>query len=127
MNITVQRIYDYRADTADMKTAVLIDRLYPRGISKEKMADVQWLKILAPSAQLRRWYHENPEQRFDAFAARYQEELQGGAQQQAVGRLKAWAQEGGVVLLTAVKNPERSHVSVLLEVLGVPFARYEGL
>ncbi|OSI14992.1 MarR family transcriptional regulator [Neisseria dentiae] len=123
MNITVQRIYDYQTDAAGTETAVLVDRLYPRGVPKEKMAGVQWLKTLAPSAELRRWYHENPEQRFDAFAARYQEELQGSEQQQAAGRLKAWAQEGGVVLLTAVKNPERSHVSVLLDVLGAPFVR----
>ncbi len=123
MNITVQRIYDYQAAAAGAQMAVLVDRLYPRGVPKEKMAGVQWLKTLAPSAELRRWYHENPEQRFDAFAARYLEELQGAVQQQEIGRLKAWAQTGGVVLLTAVKNPERSHVSVLLDVLGAPFVR----
>lgn len=123
MNITVQRIYDYQAGSAGSKTAVLVDRLYPRGVPKEKMAGVVWLKALAPGAELRRWYHENPEQRFGEFAARYLEELQGGVQQQAAGRLKIWAQAGGVVLLTAVKNPERSHVSVLLDFLGVPFVR----
>lgn len=120
MEIKVQRIYDYRAEAAGGKTAVFVDRLYPRGVPKENMADVQWLKELAPSTALRRWYHENPEVRFDAFAACYQEELQGEGQRQAAGRLKVWAAQGGVLLLTAVKNPERSHVRVLLDFLGVP-------
>lgn len=118
----VQRIYDYQPERQDFQTAVFIDRLYPRGIAKEKMAAVEWLKDLTPSTPLRRWYHENPEQYFEAFAVRYVGELQGERQQQAIGRLKTLAAGNRVVLLlTAVKHPVRSHVSVLEEYLGERF------
>ena len=82
------------------------------------MVGVHWLKDITPSAELRRWYHTDPLGRFDEFASRYVEELQGGAQQAALAQLRAWQQQGEVCLLTAVKNPARSHVSVLLEVMG---------
>lgn len=115
----VSRIYGFQA--ADGETLVFVDRLYPRGISKEQMAGVHWLKDIAPSAGLRRWYHAAPQQRFDEFAARYREELQGEVQQAAMAQLRSWQQVGEVCLLTAVKHPQRSHVSVLLEVMGEPF------
>ena len=82
---TVQRIYDYRP--AAGQTAVFIDRLYPRGVTKEKFAAAEWLKAIAPSAELRRWYHEDPAQHFAAFVTRYHEELQGETQQKAVAHL----------------------------------------
>ena len=111
----VSRIYGFQAAG---EILVFVDRLYPRGISKEQMAGVHWLKEITPSAELRRWYHADPQERFDEFAVRYAEELQGGAQQAALAQLRAWQRQGEVCLLTAVKNPARSHVSVLLEVMG---------
>lgn len=111
----VSRIYGFQAAG---EILVFVDRLYPRGISKEQMVDVHWLKDITPSTELRRWYHADPQGRFDEFAVRYAEELQGGAQQAALSQLRSWQQQGEVCLLTAVKNPARSHVSVLLEVMG---------
>ena len=117
---TVQRIYRYLP--ANGQTAVFIDRLYPRGVTKKKFASVLWLKDITPSAALRRWYHENPEQNFDGFVTRYHEELQGEVQQRAVARLlELEKQNGRVWLLTAVKNPQRSHVSALAQFLGAAF------
>ncbi|WP_232462173.1 DUF488 domain-containing protein [Neisseria chenwenguii] len=81
---TVQRIYDYRPDG---NPAVFIDRLYPRGVTKEKFAAAEWLKDITPSTALRRRYHEDPEQNFSGFATRYHEELQGEAQQRAIAHL----------------------------------------
>ena len=111
----VSRIYGFQAAG---EILVFVDRLYPRSISKEQMVGVHWLKDITPSAELRRWYHTDPLGRFDEFASRYVEELQGGAQQAALAQLRAWQQQGEVCLLTAVKNPARLHVSVLLEVMG---------
>ncbi len=117
---TVQRIYDYRP--AAGQTAVFIDRLYPRGVTKEKFAAAEWLKAIAPSAELRRWYHEDPAQHFAAFVTRYHGELQGETQQKAVAHLlELEKQHGAVLLLTAVKNPQQSHVSALAQYLGIPF------
>ena len=115
----VQRIYDFHTLPAHT-AAVFVDRLYPRGIEKARMAQVLWLKEITPSAALRKWYHENPAGRFEAFTARYLEELRGDAAEVAIGRLKALAQQHDVLLLTAVKNPQQSHVSVLLAYLGEP-------
>ncbi|MBP8069606.1 MAG: DUF488 family protein [Neisseria sp.] len=117
----VQRIYAYEPSSAHSGAAVFVDRLYPRGIPKARMADVLWLKDITPSAALRKWYHENPQAHFDEFTQRYLEELHGQSEQAAIGRLKALAQQHDVLLLTAVKNPAQSHVSVLLDYLGEPF------
>ena len=92
------------------------------GLRRKKFASALWLKDITPSAALRRWYHENPEQNFDGFVTRYHEELQGEVQQRAVARLlQLEKQNGRVWLLTAVKNPQRSHVSALAQFLGAVF------
>ena len=117
---TVQRIYAFRPESG--LCAVFIDRLYPRGITKETFAAVEWLKDIAPSTALRRFYHENPEENFAAFAARYHEELSGGKARQAVLRLLELEKvHGEVRLLTALRHPEQSHVSVLADFLGETF------
>ena len=117
---TVQRIYAFHPESG--LCAVFIDRLYPRGITKETFAAVEWLKDIAPSTTLRRFYHENPEENFAAFAVRYHEELSGGKARQAVARLiELEKAHGEVRLLTAVRHPEQSHVSVLADFLGETF------
>ena len=117
---TVQRIYAYQPNPE--QTAVFIDRLYPRGITKETFAAVEWLKDIAPGTTLRRFYHENPEENFAAFATRYHEELSGGKTRQAVSRLLELEKAHGEVrILTAVRHPEQSHVSVLADFLGETF------
>lgn len=117
---TVQRIYAFHPESG--LCAVFIDRLYPRGITKETFAAVEWLKDIAPGTALRRFYHENPEENFAAFAARYHEELSGGKARQAVSRLLELEKAHGEVrLLTAVRHPEQSHVSVLADFLGETF------
>ena len=113
---TVQRIYAFHPESG--LCVVFIDRLYPRGITKETFAAVEWLKDIAPGTALRRFYHEN----FAAFAARYHEELNGAETKQAVSRLLELEKAHGEVrLLTAVRHPEQSHVSVLADFLGETF------
>ncbi|MDO4641919.1 MAG: DUF488 family protein [Neisseria sp.] len=119
---TVQRIYDFHILPAET-CAVFIDRLYPRGLAKARMQHVIWLKDIAPSAELRRWYHTAPAERYQAFAARYLNELvERPATVQALAELHNLAEQHHEIrLLSAVKNPQQSHVAVLLNYLGEPF------
>ena len=106
MTFRIARIYDYQPQAGE--TAIFLDRLYPRGVQK----------ALTPSAELRRWYHADPEQRYDDFAARYRQELQDPEHQAALAELWRLAgQQPHTVLLTAVKHPEHSHLAVLLDYL----------
>ncbi|WP_299532352.1 DUF488 domain-containing protein [uncultured Streptomyces sp.] len=113
----VRRVYDPLEDGDG--TRVLVDRLWPRGVSKERAAVDVWLKDLTPSAELRSWYHEDRSgARYDAFVERYRTELAGPAPAEAVHRLLALlAGDGPVTLVTAVKDVSRSHVPVLVEYL----------
>nr|WP_078889507.1 DUF488 family protein [Streptomyces sp. NRRL S-1813] len=95
---------------------VLVDRLWPRGLSKADAQLTEWCKDVAPSSELRRWYgHEG--ERFERFAERYREELAQGAARRALEQLRELAEEGPLTLLTATKELSASHVTVLTEVL----------
>lgn len=95
---------------------VLVDRLWPRGLSKDDAQLTEWCKDAAPSSELRRWYRHEGE-RFEVFAERYREELAQEAAQRALERLREYAEEGPLTLLTATKDLSASHVNVLTEVL----------
>ena len=112
MTINIQRIYD-TAKTDGYR--VLVDRLWPRGVSREKAALDEWAKDLAPSADLRTWFGHKPE-RFKEFAARYQHELDTNADavKEFVARCKA---HKNVVLLYGAKDPQVNHALVLQDYL----------
>ena len=113
----LQRAYDYDAQSG--QHAVLVDRLWPRGLSKQKLAGVVWEKDATPSTELRHWLHEDHEGRFDSFSTRFTQELTDSeAAQQALQRIRSLHREhGAVTLLTAARDPEHSHLSVLAKVL----------
>ncbi|KLT73071.1 hypothetical protein PL75_05245 [Neisseria arctica] len=118
---TVQRIYDFGDYPAGV-CAVFVDRLYPRGITKERMAGVVWLKDVAPSTQLRKWYHEKPEAHYAEFRVKYLAELESKEARQAIQELNGLSSiYPEVRLLSAVKELRHSHLTVLLEYLGEPF------
>ncbi|NUT37760.1 MAG: DUF488 family protein [Hamadaea sp.] len=112
MAFTVKRAYD-PPDPGD-GTRVLVDRLWPRGLTKDRARIDEWLKDLTPSNELRQWYHEDPAGRGKEFDRRYRAELKGEAQSAAVDRLKELAGEGPVTLVTSAKDVEHSHVPVLV-------------
>lgn len=114
----VRRVYDYHGDQTTAKTAVLVDRLWPRGISKARLAGVNWCKTVAPSASLRQWFHQQPHNRYDEFCYHYHEELMQPEKQTALYALRQQEQKYGcLLLLTAVKNIDTSHIPVLMSVL----------
>jgi uncharacterized protein YeaO (DUF488 family) len=108
--VRIERIYE-KPSSQDGRR-VLVDRLWPRGVSKERAKLDDWCKEVAPSDELRRWYGHDPE-RFEEFAARYRAELAEGEQAEALARLAAEAKSGTVTLLTATRDPEISQAAVL--------------
>ncbi|MFF3323884.1 DUF488 domain-containing protein [Streptomyces sp. NPDC002889] len=109
--IQVRRIYD--APEPDDGTRVLVDRLWPRGLSKADARIDEWPKALTPSTELRRWYH-GKEGTYEEFCRRYENELAEPAAAQALDGLRTLAAAGPLTLLTAAKEPDRSHTSVLV-------------
>jgi uncharacterized protein YeaO (DUF488 family) len=111
--VTVARVYDQPAAGADVR--VLVDRIWPRGLSKENAHVDEWCKAVAPSTALRKWYAHDPT-RFDEFARRYRTELEEPEQAAALLHLRELARRG-VTLLTASKAVEISQANVLAELL----------
>jgi uncharacterized protein YeaO (DUF488 family) len=109
--IRVARVYD--DPSTDDGRRVLVDRLWPRGFRKDDPRVGTWLKDVAPSNELRGWYNHQPE-RFDEFAARYREELQGSG---AFEELRKLTKRGVVTLVTATRDVRGSHVAVLATLL----------
>jgi len=112
--LRVARIYD-DPSAADGRR-ILVDRLWPRGVSKEKAKLDDWCKEVAPSDDLRRWYGHKPE-RFEEFSTRYRAELKRGERAEALSRIAAEARTGTVTLLTATKDPDLSQAAVLKSVI----------
>jgi uncharacterized protein YeaO (DUF488 family) len=113
-NVRVRRIYDDPADDDGMR--VLVDRRWPRGVTKERAALAEWCRDVAPSDELRRWYGHDPE-KFEDFRRRYRKELEGAEPAAALRHLADLATEGRVTLLTATKTVEISQAAVLLQLL----------
>jgi len=97
-------------------TRVLVDRVWPRGVSADAAAIDVWLKDAAPSTLLRHWYGHRPE-RFEEFRRRYLVELADPLSGAAVNRLRALTRIGPVTLLTATRDIEHSQAAVLAELL----------
>jgi uncharacterized protein YeaO (DUF488 family) len=113
MHMEIKRAYD-KAGKGD-GYRVLVVRLWPRGVSKVSARIDLWAKDPAPSAQLRAWFHADPDARFKEFSKKYAAELKGSA---ALKDLKKELKgKGRVTLVTAVKDIEHSHVPTLVRFL----------
>ncbi|HET7628179.1 MAG TPA: DUF488 domain-containing protein [Bacillales bacterium] len=109
--IRLKRIYEEAS--ADDGKRVLVDRVWPRGVSKEEARLDEWMRAVAPSPDLRKWFGHDPE-RFDEFKEAYEKELSESAErQEAVEQLRDWSEEGTVTLLYAAKDETHNHVVVL--------------
>ena len=111
--ITLARVYGFAPAAGG--SAVLLDRLWPRGIAKASLPGLRWEKDATPSTALRRWFHAAPDERFDTFCQRFRAELQAPAAQAALARIRALP--APLTLLTAARQPERSHLHVLAQLL----------
>jgi len=109
MKISVKRVYDPVDNTDGLR--ILADRLWPRGVQKDEACIDLWLKELAPSTELRTWYHENKETRYRQFVRKFKKELLEKEVPEHVQNQK------NVTLLTSVKEIERSHIPVIVNFL----------
>lgn len=113
--ILIKRVYD---PVADDGYRVLVDRLWPRGTSKEKAALDLWAKSVAPSNELRKEYHDNLE-KYDSFRNKYLDELKDNKDAEAfVSTIRTRLKEDNVTFLTASKNTEKNHATVLRDLIG---------
>ena len=111
-DVRFRRIYE-ESSPQDGKR-ILVDRLWPRGVSKQNAHIDEWLKAVAPSADLRRWYGHEPD-KFGEFKQRYAKELADADHAEAWRHLTEEAAKGTITLLTATKDVNRSEAAVLSE------------
>jgi uncharacterized protein YeaO (DUF488 family) len=112
--VRVRRVYEEASP--DDGTRVLVDRIWPRGLTREQARLDAWVKEVAPSTELRRWYGHRPE-RFAEFRRRYEEELREPERARTLERLRELARSGVLTLLTATRDLEHSNAAVLADVL----------
>ena len=119
MDIRMKRAYE--PATSSDGDRVLIDRLWPRGVSRERASLVEWDRELAPSTKLREWFAHEPG-RFEEFRRRYIEELRG--RRSRLTELRRRARRGTLTLVFAARDTEHNDAVVLAEVLrrGLPRA-----
>ena len=111
--VKIKRVYE-PANVED-GLRVLVDRLWPRGVSKERAKLDAWLKEIAPSDALRKWFSHDPA-RWDEFRARYSEELQRNSS--ALTKLKEMAETGTVTLLFAARDEAHNEAVVIRDEIG---------
>ncbi|WP_435216177.1 DUF488 domain-containing protein [Streptomyces sp. bgisy034] len=114
MSVRIRRVYE--APEPEDGVRVLVDRLWPRGLSKDAAHVDEWPKGLTPSTELRRWYHAG-EGSYEEFADRYEAELDAPETAELLDHVRELAGKGAVTLLTASKSPEQSHAAVLARLL----------
>ncbi len=110
MNIKIKRVYE-KPDKKD-GFRILVDRLWPRGVTKEKAALDLWLKEIAPTTELRKWFNHDPE-RWKDFIKKYKVELK--ENKEAISLLKDYLGKGAVTLLYAAKDEVHNEAQVIID------------
>jgi uncharacterized protein YeaO (DUF488 family) len=112
MNIRIKRAYEEPDPRDGMR--ILVDRLWPRGLTKEKAKIDLWLKDLAPSTELRKWFAHDPA-KWPEFQVRYQEELKNN--QELLLHLRHEAARGTVTLVYGAKDQQHNEAVILQRLL----------
>jgi uncharacterized protein YeaO (DUF488 family) len=112
--VQVRRAYEEPAPQDG--TRVLVDRIWPRGLTKDKAQLDEWCKQIAPSTALRKWYGHDPA-RFEEFARRYRAELEEPERAEALQHLRELAKKQTLTLLAATKHAEISEAVVLADLV----------
>ncbi|GEL77629.1 DUF488 domain-containing protein [Tenuibacillus multivorans] len=115
MTVLVKRIYEDVSDQDGKR--ILVDRIWPRGVSKEKAQLDEWLKSVAPSTDLRKWFRHDPD-KFEEFKKKYKQELEENEDQhQSFLKLTQYASNHTVTLLYSSKEETYNHAQVLKRLL----------
>ncbi|QQZ08798.1 DUF488 domain-containing protein [Heyndrickxia vini] len=112
--IKIKRAYEPISEVDGKR--ILVDRLWPRGISKEKANIDEWMKNIAPSNELRKWFNHDPE-KFDKFREKYKEELDNTELHDDLKKLRKMNDEGTVTLVYSAKDEEHNQAIVLKQYL----------
>ena len=124
MAVRIERIYDFKQRRKQRdEYAVLVDRLWPRGVAKDSVPIDEWLKDIAPSTELRKWFNHEAK-KWQGFREKYRAELQ--ASQDEIERLRRIAQEKSLVLLYSAKDEHHNQAAVLQEVISASSSRRAG-
>ena len=110
--IQIKRVYDPPGPEDGKR--ILVDRLWPRGIKKEKLKMDEWLKEIAPSDKLRKWFSHDPK-KYEEFKKRYAGELE--EKSEILKRIKNEAKKGKVTILFSAKDAEHNNATVLKNLL----------
>lgn len=114
LQLAIKRVYEAPAPEDGQR--ILIDRLWPRGLARERAQVDLWLKEIAPSTELRRWFGHDPE-KMNEFRHRYEAELGAETGQEALEQVRRLAQRGPVTLVFAAHDRECSNAAVLRDLL----------
>ncbi|HEV8419586.1 MAG TPA: DUF488 domain-containing protein [Candidatus Udaeobacter sp.] len=112
--VKLKRVYE--PPHKDDGTRILVDRLWPRGLTKEKAKVDLWLKEIAPSTELRKWFGHDPK-KWRSFRWRYQTEIKHHAEQ--LNLIKSKVREGAVTLVYGARDQARNEAVVLKQLLDV--------
>lgn len=112
MFIRLKRAYDEPEESDGYR--ILVDRIWPRGVSKEELQLDEWMKEVAPSDELRKWFDHDPE-KFDEFRKRYYQELDSNSE--SVSQLATMARDQDITLIYGAKDREYNQAIVLKEYL----------
>jgi len=115
MTVKLKRVYEDEAN--DDGKRILVDRVWPRGVSKEKANLYEWLKEIGPSKELRQWFNHDPD-KFQEFKKKYKAELQDREQKASYDKLKAIQKDNSTItLIFSAKDEENNQAQVLKEML----------
>jgi uncharacterized protein YeaO (DUF488 family) len=113
-DVQVRRIYEPRGEADGVR--ILVDGLWPRGLTRDAAAIDRWMKEVAPGAALRKWFGHEPE-RWEAFAERYRQELSDKSMTLYLEQLSELARQGNLTLVYAARDEARNQAVVLAAVL----------
>lgn len=114
MTVALKRAYDKPGGQDGSR--VLVDGLWPRGIKKEDLRIDQWMRAIAPSQDLRKWYGHDPK-RWKEFREKYRRELSESPRKELVRELVALARKGKLTLVFGARDTEHSNAAVIAEII----------
>ncbi len=115
MTVKLKRIYEDKSDNDGKR--ILVDRVWPRGVSKENAKLDEWFKEIGPTKELRQWFDHDPD-KFETFTKKYRKELQSGEQKASFDKLKAMEKDNATITLVfSAKDEQHNQAQVLKEML----------
>lgn len=112
--LTVKRVYEAPSEKDGVR--ILVDRLWPRGLTRREARIDRWVRSVSPSTELRKWFHKN-RRRWGEFKKRYKEELDTPSKKKVLEEIKGLAKNRRVTLLYASKNEKRNNAVALRDIL----------